>query len=225
MTGDAAQSARPRSARSPQSQRLSGAERRGQLLDVARGCFTEMGYQRTTTAIVADRAGVSETLVIKHFRSKEELFRSAIADPVLQVIRAQVEENRPLEETGLDALVGYQRTSDFIRRLVAVMRSEQGIFRAVASTMYEFPNLIEEIRDLVASNIETLAKSLEDLGDPQPFRPHSARTATFTVVGGAIVAAAFHDDPDTFADELTEMLFFGNLSPEGRRTLHAKLGR
>lgn len=203
--------------------RLSGAERQAQILSIARECFTELGYQRTTTVTVAERAAVSESLVIKYFRSKENLFRSAVADPVLHVIRHQAEQNQPLEQTGLDPLVGYQLTAGFIRDLVSVIRSEQGVFRAVASTMYEFPTLIGEIRDLLAAHIDELARSLDQLGSPAPFRPHSGRTATYAVVGGAIVAAAFHDDTDAFAEDLTDMLFFGNLSPEGRRSLQAKL--
>ncbi|MEV5413115.1 hypothetical protein AB0K60_30295 [Thermopolyspora sp. NPDC052614] len=46
---------------------------------------------------------------------------------------------------------------------------------------------------------------------------------TYTVVGGAIVAAALHDDPDTYADELADIIFFGILSPSGRRSLRSRM--
>ncbi|GAA5085125.1 AcrR family transcriptional regulator [Thermocatellispora tengchongensis] len=211
------------SERSEPVQRLSGAERRAQILAVARECFTEFGYQRTTTAVVAEHAGVSDSLVIKHFGSKEGLFRSAVADPVLRLIREQVAQNRPLAQSGLDVVVGYQETANFVRNLLAVIRAERGIFRAMASTMYEFPALAGEIRDLIAGHLDELATSLDNLGRPAPFRPHSGRTVTYTVVGGAIVAAVFHDDPDTYANELTDMLFFGLLSPSGRRSLRSRM--
>ncbi len=47
------------------------------LLDVAREVFLEKGI-RATTADVAERAGISEGTIFHRFRSKDELFRSAM---------------------------------------------------------------------------------------------------------------------------------------------------
>jgi AcrR family transcriptional regulator len=62
----------------PVSRRLSCAERRRQLLDVAGEQFLATGFRSTTTALIAKAAGVSEAVLYAHFASKEELFQAAI---------------------------------------------------------------------------------------------------------------------------------------------------
>lgn len=48
-------------------------------MDVATRLFAERGFDATTTAGIAAAAGVSEPILYRHFRSKQELFVSIIA--------------------------------------------------------------------------------------------------------------------------------------------------
>lgn len=51
---------------------------------VLRGClylFAEQGYDRTTTADIAKKAGVSEGTVYKHFKNKREIL-DALLEPL-----------------------------------------------------------------------------------------------------------------------------------------------
>lgn len=59
--------------------RMSGDERRSQILDVAIKLFSQRGFSGTTTKEIARSAGVSEAMVFKHFANKEDLY-SAILD-------------------------------------------------------------------------------------------------------------------------------------------------
>ncbi len=59
--------------------RMSGDERRTQILEVAIKLFSQRGFSGTTTKEIAKSAGVSEAMVFKHFANKEELY-SAILD-------------------------------------------------------------------------------------------------------------------------------------------------
>ena len=54
--------------------RLKAPERRQQLLDVATKLFADYGYDATTTAAIAEAAGVTEPILYRHFDSKQELF-------------------------------------------------------------------------------------------------------------------------------------------------------
>jgi AcrR family transcriptional regulator len=54
--------------------RLKAAERREQLLAVATKLFAKWGATATTTAAIADAAGVTEPILYRHFRSKQDLF-------------------------------------------------------------------------------------------------------------------------------------------------------
>jgi AcrR family transcriptional regulator len=54
--------------------RMTGKERREQLLDVGRTLFAERGYDGTAVEEIAARAGVSKPVVYEHFGGKEGLY-------------------------------------------------------------------------------------------------------------------------------------------------------
>jgi TetR/AcrR family transcriptional regulator len=60
--------------------RLKAPERRSQLIVVATQLFAERGFDATTTAAIAAAAGVSEPILYRHFRSKQELFAAIVSD-------------------------------------------------------------------------------------------------------------------------------------------------
>jgi AcrR family transcriptional regulator len=61
--------------------RRAGTEIRALLLEAATELFAERGYAGTTTKEIAARAGVSETLLFRHFSSKQTLFDVAVVEP------------------------------------------------------------------------------------------------------------------------------------------------
>jgi AcrR family transcriptional regulator len=54
--------------------RLKAPQRREQLMEVATKLFARNGYEATTTAAIALAAGVTEPILYRHFKSKQELF-------------------------------------------------------------------------------------------------------------------------------------------------------
>ncbi len=59
-------------------QAKKSAMMRDNILDAAIECFVTIGYANTTTARIADRAGVSRGAMLHHFPSKGELMRAAV---------------------------------------------------------------------------------------------------------------------------------------------------
>ena len=62
--------------REPQQQRSRATRQR--LLEAAAGCLAELGWNGSTVAVVAKRAGVSRGAAQHHFPTREELFTAAI---------------------------------------------------------------------------------------------------------------------------------------------------
>ncbi|BBZ22098.1 TetR family transcriptional regulator [Mycolicibacter hiberniae] len=54
--------------------RMTGSERRHQLIDVARSLFAERGFDGTSIEEIAQRANVSKPVVYEHFGGKEGLY-------------------------------------------------------------------------------------------------------------------------------------------------------
>ncbi len=54
--------------------RMTAAERREQLIEIARGLFAERGYDGAAIEEIAARAGVSKPVVYEHFGGKEGVY-------------------------------------------------------------------------------------------------------------------------------------------------------
>jgi AcrR family transcriptional regulator len=70
--------------------RLKAPQRRQQLMTVATKLFAKSGYNATTTAAIAEAAGVTEPILYRHFSSKQDLFVAitrAMSEQTLQYWR------------------------------------------------------------------------------------------------------------------------------------------
>ncbi|SRR5699024_983108 len=58
----------------PRRTRMTGTQRREQLIDIGRTLFAERGYEATSIEEIAQRAEVSKPVVYEHFGGKEGLY-------------------------------------------------------------------------------------------------------------------------------------------------------
>ena len=66
------------STREAPRKRMSAADRREQVLDVARALVTERGFPRVSIQAVAERAGVTRPVIYEHFGSLEGLLEAIV---------------------------------------------------------------------------------------------------------------------------------------------------
>jgi AcrR family transcriptional regulator len=65
--------------------RMTGAQRRRQLLDIGRELFAQRGFEATSVEELAARADVSKPVVYEHFGGKEGLYH-AVVDREMQAV-------------------------------------------------------------------------------------------------------------------------------------------
>lgn len=96
--------------------RMTGKQRREQLLDIGRTVFAERGYDGTSVEEIAERAGVSKPVVYEHFGGKEGLY-AVVVDREMQLLLDMVTgaltggHSRELLEQAAFALMDYIDTS------------------------------------------------------------------------------------------------------------------
>lgn len=71
--------------------RLSGTERRAQLIDVGRAVFAKRGYAATSVEEIAHKAKVSKPVVYEHFGGKEGLYAVVVDREMDYIVRRVVE--------------------------------------------------------------------------------------------------------------------------------------
>ena len=78
-----------------QPSRMTGENRRQQIVVVAAELFASKGFSGTTTKEIAEGAGVSEAIIFRHFTSKEKLYAAILDHKVKQGterMKTQLEE-------------------------------------------------------------------------------------------------------------------------------------
>jgi AcrR family transcriptional regulator len=105
--------------------RMTGKERREQLLDVGRSLFAHKGFDATSVEEIAQNAGVSKPVVYEHFGGKEGLY-AVVVDREMRALLDAISgalsstgHPRELLERAAFALLDYVETSsDGFRILV-----------------------------------------------------------------------------------------------------------
>ena len=87
-------------------------ERRRRILAAALGCFSELGYARTTMADICRKAQASTGSVYHHFKGKEQLAAGLYVEGIRHALGTAAEALRrqPGAEDGVKALVGSYMT-------------------------------------------------------------------------------------------------------------------
>jgi AcrR family transcriptional regulator len=103
--------------------RMTGTERREQLLDVGRTLFAERGFEATSIEEIAARAGVSKPVVYEHFGGKEGLY-AVVVDREMQSLTQRISSalttghpRRMVEQAALALLVYIEDETDGFRVL------------------------------------------------------------------------------------------------------------
>ena len=143
--------------------RMTGAERREQLLGIARAVFAEKGYEATSIEEIAERAGVTRPVVYEHFGGKEGIHAvvvdrevTRLSDLLATALR-EAGSNREAAEWAAAAFLRFiEEESNGFRILTRDAPSGAG--RSLASVL----------SDVAARTEQLLAAAFERRGfDPQ----------------------------------------------------------
>jgi len=200
--------------------RVSREERRRRLLAAAREEFASAGLSGARTRSIAERAGVAEALLYRHFGSKEELFREAVLSP-LQAMMDDLEGVAGALPPDTDER---QRanTREYIVQVMTTMRDSFDLLGVVL-----FADRVDGTRfyaDLLAPMLDRSIDLVDSNLGSWSHRPFDSRftvPATFGMCWFLAVDAAYRGRPldiDALADQMVSMIFDGLAGPPPDRT-------
>lgn len=138
------------------------------ILDAAAGLFLDAGYDRTSLARVAERAGVSRATLFKQFPTKAELFEATV------LAAGGPPDAEPVDPPLDDFLAGLVQLGRAYADLLARPRMA-GLMRTIIAEAPRFPELrartfdfgtlpvLRELRDYLA---DATAAGTADVDDP-----------------------------------------------------------
>ncbi|NEW76528.1 TetR/AcrR family transcriptional regulator [Streptomyces rhizosphaericus] len=160
----------------------TGAQER--LQEAAIELFTERGYERTTVAEIAKRAGLTERTFYNHFADKREVLFPDQGRFIAEVCEAV--GAAPAEQSPLDAvLAAFTATSDWFDQRRDASQRRRHILDA-------HTDLRERERAKMAALGEAIADALRTRGISEPA---ATLTATVSVAAYQLASARWLADP------------------------------
>ena len=186
--------------------RMTGPQRREQLLEVGRKLFADKGFEGTSVEEIAAKAGVSKPVVYEHFGGKEGLYAVVVdreirtlLDGIDVALRAETTSRGLLEAAALALLDYIEGSTDGFRILVRDS--------PVASTSGTFSSLLNDI----ASQVEyLLAAEFKRRGfDPKLAGLYSQALVGMVALTGQWWLEARRPKRDEVAAHLVNLAWYG----------------
>jgi len=101
---------------------MSAEERRVMILQAAQDAFMSSGYGGARTKDIAERAGVNEALLFRHFENKDEIFHEAVIVPLIEAMGTPTSPDDLIDIDDIQA-AKVASTVATMRRLLEVMET------------------------------------------------------------------------------------------------------
>ncbi|MBW7459243.1 TetR/AcrR family transcriptional regulator [Paenibacillus sepulcri] len=127
-------------------------EKQSKILQAAIEVFAEKGFAAASTNEIAQRAGVAEGTIFRHYKTKKDLLLSIVAPVMTKLIAPFVlrDFNKVLD-------VDYDRYELFLRAVIAnrieFLRNHMNVFKILIQEIPFHPELQEQFRKNILSKV------------------------------------------------------------------------
>lgn len=184
--------------------RLRAADRRRQLLDVARDVFAQRGFHATSMDDVAEAAGVTKPVLYQHFENKRALYVELLEDVGARLV-GEIGEATGRAGSGREQVrLGFAAYFRFVAENRSAFRL---LFGASVRNDAEFAAVAERV---IAQVAEVVSRLID-----VDARPEQRLALAHAVVGMAeatsrrVVADGGETDPEVLAGWLAELAWYG----------------
>jgi AcrR family transcriptional regulator len=169
--------------------RRAPGEVRALLLEAAEEMFSGHGYDYCSTKAIAERAGVAEALLFRHFGSKAGLFREAIVDPMVLAMREFFEQWSGYD----DSHTAEDPVREFVETFYGALSRRRGSALALTAASNYSSDVVEDagapLADALQAVQQIVAQEAERFGYEGLNVPITVRVG----VGSVLAASVFRN--------------------------------
>jgi AcrR family transcriptional regulator len=209
----------------PRARRLTAEARRSSILKAARRAFSETGDMNgTTIKAIAERGGISEGVIYRHFESKDQLFFEAVVEPLTEAVDKLVAASEAVDR---DTPLTPERQAETLMGLYRQLSSSlEEVLPLLGLVLFGDPQVARRFyRQNFAVAMDRLADAWRAVEDRYGFDFASSDVSARAVMGIALMLAleSHHNsrfDSDralTLVSEGTLNGFFHRIEPARRR--------
>ncbi len=214
-----------RSSESPRARRLTAEARKKSILKAARRAFTETGDMNgTTIRHIAERGGISEGVIYRHFESKDQLFIEAVVEPLTDAIDKLVAASEVIDrEEPLTAERQVETINGLYRQLIHTLEE---ILPLLGLVLFGDPKVARRFyREHFSAAMDRLADAWREVEARYGFRAESPEVSVRAIMGIALVLALEdHHNSGFDRDRAVQLVsegtlggFFPSIDPAGSR--------
>jgi AcrR family transcriptional regulator len=132
---------------------LPAAQRRRQLLEVARQVLAQRGFYETTMAEIADSAGVTKPVLYQHFASKRDLYTAVLEDIGERLLAAVLSAVASAETPRQQVHLGFEA---YVRFVEDDTEGFQILFCGTSRQDGEWASITSEVEHSIAQGVADL---------------------------------------------------------------------
>lgn len=148
-----------------------------EILDICLSVFARNGYEKTSTVMLAEAAGISRALIFHHFKSKKDLYLSLI-DRCFEKGSNEMGFGSLSEHKDFFEAKEYVSSTKF-----KYYKENPDLYKVIMEAFYDTPeDLKVEIKEKFGGLIDNRDKALEKLFDKVPIRDGVDRKQAFRLI-------------------------------------------
>jgi AcrR family transcriptional regulator len=175
--------------RAERGTRRRPSELREALLVAGAELFAGHGYDATTYRQIAHRAGVSPSVLFRHFGTKGNLLVEAVIEPFATFFTEFSAEWEGPDRPGHER---YALIREFVAELYRVIRDRRTVVRAMLSAMQsaEGDDLMRQVGERLASALDQLTGVAEGYARRGPFEPSESSIVVRATIGMVLLVGS-----------------------------------
>jgi AcrR family transcriptional regulator len=173
----------------PPRRRLTAEARKTSILAAARRAFSETGDMNgTTIKLIAERSGISEGVIYRHFESKDQLFFEAVVEPLKEAVDQLVAATEGVDrDEPLTPERQYETMAGLYRQLISTL---ERMLPLLGLVLFGDPQVARKFyRENFAVAMDRLAEAWREVEDRYGFPFESPDISARAVMGMALILA------------------------------------
>lgn len=174
---------------------------RSKILSTARSLFAHRGYDGTTTKELAEKAGIAEGTLFRHFTNKKAILVEVATQGWIELLTDLLME--------LSEMANYEAISQVIYRRMLHLSKNYEVMRVCFMEVQFHADLREKIQQEVVIKMTDVAEAFFQTAiDRGVYRPLNAKVVAQVFLGMFVIAGFSHDtiiSPDSNPQEMKEM--------------------
>jgi AcrR family transcriptional regulator len=174
---------------------------RSKILSTARSLFAQRGYDGTTTKELAEKAGIAEGTLFRHFTNKKAILVEVATQGWMELLTDLLME--------LSEMANYEAISQVIYKRMLHLGKNYEVMRVCFMEVQFHADLREKIQQEVVTKMTDVAEAFFQTAiDRGVYRPLNAKVVAQVFLGMFVIAGFSHDtiiSADSNHQEMQEM--------------------